>query len=479
MIRRTGGPSALILTLATAALASACSGGSARAGADDLAVAGKSRLTIDAAVELLATQAQLPPQSEVVLAVADLWVDYTLLAMAASEDPDLGNVDLTPLRNQRETQVLVDRLREEVITVDTALTEAALLEAYEADQPGLRVQASHILLKYPEQASQEQRDSVLALAAELGDRARAGEDFVSLVGQYSLDPGSAARGGDLGLFGAGDMVGPFEEAAFAQPVDGATDPVETPFGIHVIKVMDRQIIPLDSIREQFRMQLQGRRLYEAESTYVAGVRDPAQIEMSEDAYAVTRELALEPHTLLRGRAMDRPLVTFVGGTLTAGEIQAFLQGNPPSVRSQVANAPDEGVQILLSSLAQTELLAARAAELGLEYSAQEADSADLDLRIQLRNGADALGIRSIQPVDDETQAQAVDRAVLTALEAILAGRIDVVPLGPISFSLRATYGADVNEGVAEDVLTLVQAARDAAGAPVPEGSAPDPADPGN
>ena len=67
----------------------------------------------------------------------------------------------------------------------------------------------------------------------------AGADFAELAGVVSDDEGSAARGGDLGFFGRGQMVGPFEEAAFALAPGELSEPVQTRYGWHLIKVEER------------------------------------------------------------------------------------------------------------------------------------------------------------------------------------------------------------------------------------------------
>lgn len=87
------------------------------------------------------------------------------------------------------------------------------------------------------------RDSaeIRSLASDLLEQARSGEDFAELAQTYSGDPGSAAKGGDLGYFGKGAMVKSFEEAAFAATVGEIIGPVESRFGLHIIKVEDKKI----------------------------------------------------------------------------------------------------------------------------------------------------------------------------------------------------------------------------------------------
>ncbi len=100
-----------------------------------------------------------------------------------------------------------------------------------------QVRASHILLMYQgsmrstaSRSQDEARSQIDALAAQVAD----GADFAALAREHSDCP-SGAQGGDLGAFGAGQMVPAFETAAFGLDVGATSGVVETPFGYHLIQ----------------------------------------------------------------------------------------------------------------------------------------------------------------------------------------------------------------------------------------------------
>lgn len=99
--------------------------------------------------------------------------------------------------------------------------------------------ASHILINAPQSASAEERAQAKAKAEALLAEVRAKpETFAEVAKKESQDPGSAANGGDLGFFGRGAMVAPFEQAAFSLPKGSISDVVATDFGFHIIQVTD-------------------------------------------------------------------------------------------------------------------------------------------------------------------------------------------------------------------------------------------------
>jgi peptidyl-prolyl cis-trans isomerase C len=85
-----------------------------------------------------------------------------------------------------------------------------------------------------------------------------GADFAKLAKQYSQDPGSAEKGGDLGCLGKGETVPPFEEAAFGAKEGEIVGPVKTQFGYHILEVTDtkpKQTRPLSEVEPQIKSQL--------------------------------------------------------------------------------------------------------------------------------------------------------------------------------------------------------------------------------
>lgn len=86
-----------------------------------------------------------------------------------------------------------------------------------------KIKCAHILVEKQSQALQ------------ILERLKKGEKFAELAKQLSLDTGSGKRGGDLGYFGKGRMVKPFEVAAFKLSVGQISEPIKTEYGYHVIK----------------------------------------------------------------------------------------------------------------------------------------------------------------------------------------------------------------------------------------------------
>lgn len=400
--------------------------------------------TVEEAVRLLAGQPDLPNEPPVVTALADLWVDYTLLAEQLSQDSTLASLEVGPMLRGRLEQEMIMALRDSVILTDTVISEDELRELFVTQAPGAQVRARHILFGFPLQATDAQRDSVEAQAEAIRARIEAGEDFETLARQFSQDPGSASNGGDLGFFARDEMVEPFAVAAFSLEPGEVSGVVETPMGFHVIRTEEKQTPVFEDLAPQFRQQMIQLRNVQAESLYVATMAEEAELEFESDVAEVVRRIVETPEIDLSRGASNRVLVRYSGGTLTVGELQTFMQSQLPEGRARLAQQPDSVlVENVLRGLTQRELLVAAAEEQGLERNQAYVDSLEVAVRIQLRDAAATLGLAGIQPEGTESMEQAIDRTVEALLRRVVSGQQDVIPLGMVATGMREAARAQV------------------------------------
>lgn len=152
-------------------------------------------------------------------------------------------------------------------------------------------QASHILILVAADAEQNAVDEAQAKIDALAERLGNGESFAELAKQNSQDPGSAASGGDLGLFGKGIMDPAFEAAVFALEEGEVSEPVRSSFGFHLIKltgIKDGSVKPFDEARTQVEAayrKFEGERLYfeMAEQLADLSYEDPGSLEPAASA----------------------------------------------------------------------------------------------------------------------------------------------------------------------------------------------------
>ncbi len=183
---------------------------------------------------------------------------------AFAQTLELRQMTLARLRADTRQGLQVAAMLNVELAGDTAVTPEQVTEFYEKNpsqfQQGERVRASHILIGVPENADATAKEQARARAVGVLNQVKAGEDFAALAKQYSEDPGSGPNGGDLGYFERGQMVGPFEEVAFSLAPAQTSDLVESPFGYHIIRVVDKQAsrtIPITEVRQQVQRFLEG------------------------------------------------------------------------------------------------------------------------------------------------------------------------------------------------------------------------------
>jgi peptidyl-prolyl cis-trans isomerase C len=151
-------------------------------------------------------------------------------------------------------------------------------ERFYIDKAGVR--ASHILIKLNEKATPEQTKAAMAKVKKVQADLAAKKEFAEVAKKYSEGP-SAPKGGDLGFFGPGQMVKPFEETAFKMKVGDLSAPVKTRFGLHIIKVIEKREErkkPYDEVKEQIVQTLKNKRFFQERRKLLEDLRKTAKID---------------------------------------------------------------------------------------------------------------------------------------------------------------------------------------------------------
>ena len=142
------------------------------------------------------------------------------------------------------------------------------------DKPD-QVRARHILV-----ADSNTANTVLA-------KLKSGGSWDALAKQYSTDPSSKDKGGELGFFGRGQMVAPFQEAAFTAKVGQIVGPVKSPFGYHIIQVEEKKPAlkaSFASTKDQIKQQLTQQQEQQQVPVFMQQLRSSAKIEVYDDRY---------------------------------------------------------------------------------------------------------------------------------------------------------------------------------------------------
>jgi peptidyl-prolyl cis-trans isomerase C len=164
-------------------------------------------------------------------------------------------------------------------------TEEEALLYYNANparfDSGERLKLAHILFRVAKDANAALRVEIRLKAESVLGELRKGGDFAALARKHSADPASAAKGGELMPLARGQMPKPFEDAAFALKPGELSGVVATPFGYHVIKLIERvpsTHYPFEMVRDEVRKRLGEERRHKNLETLVGSLRAKARIE---------------------------------------------------------------------------------------------------------------------------------------------------------------------------------------------------------
>lgn len=192
---------------------------------------------------------------------------------------------LEKLRSDARTEMCINKMMETEVSGQAPATDVQVREFYDTNPDKFKqpeaVRASHILFAVDEKADEATKQKILTKAQGVLKEARGGADFAQLARQHSAD-GSAAQGGDLNFFPRGQMVGPFDQAAFSMKPGEISDLVTTQFGYHIIKLTERRpasTVAFEQVAPRVKEYLTEQQKQARAQAFIVSLKQKAKIEV--------------------------------------------------------------------------------------------------------------------------------------------------------------------------------------------------------
>jgi peptidyl-prolyl cis-trans isomerase C len=198
---------------------------------------------------------------------------------------DARGMTLEKLKSDTRIDMTINKMVETEVSSQAAPSDAEIRAFYDKNPDKFKqdesVRASHILFRVDENADAATKKKVMEQAQAVLKEARGGADFAELAKKHSAD-GSAQQGGDLNYFTHGQMVPPFDQAAFALKPGEISDIVTTQFGYHIIKVTDRKpatAVPFDQVSGRIKDFLAEQQKQQKAEAFIQSLKQKAKIEV--------------------------------------------------------------------------------------------------------------------------------------------------------------------------------------------------------
>ena len=415
-------------------------------------------------------------------------IDAHLVLARARDRYTPAPVESLQMEEWRNTLIL-NQFRDDVIWKDVRVDEAKLQEWYDQNV-GEKVTVDHILIRAVQTATPEEKQAAKREADSLLVAIRDGADFAAAARAHSDDGSSSQNGGRMQPFGRGQMVAPFEAAAFSTPVGDLAPVVETQFGYHILRVVERTKPPLEDVREDIEDQLARPMQSEVEDRYLTQLMETSRLEFYERNIDSLIGI-LDAERLPEGGERELVLATFDGGTITLGEIWGLYEILPPGNRQVIGDLDQPGFVQALASMAQQKIMLARATE--AKTVLDSVRQGQLDERIdqlllsaylrdasQARLQVDEAEVRRYYDEHTEFYADRPFDEVATEIQQVLgtqrleemsSAEVQRATLAAIADSQESAVEVTRNTDTYDEVLRVLRQNREAAGIPEP-GPAP-------
>ncbi|HEV2018561.1 MAG TPA: peptidylprolyl isomerase [Gemmatimonadaceae bacterium] len=335
------------IAAAAAFTLSACSGlkDALNAHTSWVARAGSAELTVTRLATLLG-KSRAPIRKDIAKSIANVWVDYQLLGVAAAHNDSLSDPKLIDEAMWPALANLKARKWYDIVSKSWGVEDTTAAQRQFAS--GDILAADHILL-----FTQGMNDAQKADVKKKIDAIRAkvnSANFAKTATDNSQDAQTAPKGGSLGIFPKGTMVPEFEKALRALKPGEISPVIQTTYGYHIIRRPT-----YDQVKSQLLLASKGRSVAVAESTYLANLEKSGKIEVKKDAATTLKAIANDPDAHRRDNTV---LATSTAGKFTASRMVGWLETVPPNARitDQIKQAPDSSLVSMVKRYANNELV---------------------------------------------------------------------------------------------------------------------------
>jgi hypothetical protein len=443
---------------------------------DVVASADAQELTVDRMAEMIG-KSQVPVRREVAQTIADTWVNYHLLGVAAANEDSLADRKLVdgvmlPVFTQMKQQKFYKQLTESWVPDTTNLEQKYAT--------GQLLAARHILFAVPAGQEATGSDSILKKAESVLARTTE-RNFAELAKQYGSD-GTKDVGGDLGVFPPSAMVGEFAQGVAALKPGQIGPLVKTQFGYHIVRRST-----YSEVAEQFKQQWVQRQRFVAESTFITNLENGAKIELDPTHPRTVKEVAQNPAS---HESDGTALAKYRYGTYKASQLAQWMQGAPnmDQMRMQIGQAPDSLLTTFVRNLLRSELITAAADSAKVQLDTAETSEVYKSFASILSSAWAGLRIAPRMVADSAKTLEDRRKLIPGRIDAyfgrLLTGQEQFIEIpAPLSQAVRRKYDWKISSAGLDRAVAAAQIIRaredSARAAAMPKSAVPMPGAPGD
>jgi post-segregation antitoxin (ccd killing protein) len=393
----------LAFAAAAACTISACSGlkDALNAHTDRVARAENAELTVTQLSAMLG-KSRAPIRKDVAKSIANVWVDYELLGVAAAHNDSLNDPKLIDEAMWPAIANLKARKWYEVVSKSWGTEDSTA--ARRQWESGQVLAADHILLLTQGMTDPQKADvkkKVDAIRAKVTPA-----NFAATAKANSQDQQTAPQGGSLGIFPKGTMVPEFEKALVALKPGEISPVIQTQYGYHIIRRPT-----YEQVKTQLLAASKGRSVAVAESTYLAKIEAAGKININKNAVTTVKAIGNDPDAY---RHDNTVIATSEAGKFTASRLVGWLETLPPNARvlDQIKQSPDSLLIQLVRNFVKNELVLRQADSANVRLDPAELAQLHASFTNAVQQAWSALGVTP-QSLQDSAKSEG-DREKLAA-----------------------------------------------------------------